>query len=133
MTTVAFEAIRTENPECSAGPSSSYLCSPGRVTFTTVRINEGQGFHDNGTFIAPLDGVYNFEVSVAHQNNADLAMKTTRTKMYSSYGNEQRSVGKTATLKMEKGDGIYVDNQANRNSIRADTTYPMTFKGFKIN
>ena len=148
ITTVVFEAIRTENPECSVrGPytpsSTEYLCSRGTlgvVTFTTVRINEGQGFLDNGTFIAPSDGVYHIEVSVIAYQNAQLVMKTTRTNqefdMYDGYGRSyhERTVTKTATLKMEKGDGIYVENKStDSNAIRADTTYPLIFKGFKIN
>ena len=47
---------------------------------------------------------------------------------------------KTTTLEMKKGDGIYVTNESDQQSygrhyqpIRADSTYPMTFKGFKIN
>ena len=132
ITTVAFEAIRTE--KCNRGP----------VTFTTVRINEGQGFLDNGTFIAPTDGVYQFEVSLIAYKISLFVMKTTRSNqmfsMKDSYCTRaycsdtvERTVGKTAAVRMEKGDGIYVENQADRNSIRADITYPLTFKGFKIN
>ena len=146
ITTVAFEAIRTENPECSgrSPDSADYLCQRGQVTFNSVRINEGQGFHDNGTFIAPSDGIYQFEISAIAYQNANLAMKTTRDNPESfksfnlddNYGREYslRTVSKTATLKMEKGDGIYVENESSdSSSVRADAQYPLTFKGFKIN
>ena len=140
ITTVAFEAIKTEN-QGGPGCSSSYLCNQGPITFTTVRINLGHGFHDNGTFIAPTDGIYHFEVSIIAERKAQLVMKTTPSnqmfrlydRKYSS-GWYERTITRTATLKMVKGDGIYVENESSdTNSVRADTTYPLTFKGFKIN
>ena len=111
ITTVVFEAIRTENTDCShrRGPSSSdYLCSRGPLTFTTVRINEGQGFLDNGTFVAPSDGIYQIEISLIAYENAKLVMKTTRSnQMFRMYDGRysssfERTVTKTATLKMKK-------------------------------
>ena len=139
ITTVAFEAIKTENqggPGCS---SSSYLCNRGPITFTTVRINLGQGFLDNGTFVAPSEGIYHFEVSLIAQQDAQLVMKTTRSnQMFRLYdriyrGRYERTITKTATLKMEKGDGIYVENESSdTDSVWTDTMYPLTFKGFKI-
>ena len=142
ITTVVFEAIRTENPVCSSGrgpPSTAYLCSSSVVTFTTVRINLGQGFLDNGTFVAPSDGIYHFEVSIIANRDAQLVMKTTQSnqkftmydRIYS--GRYERTITKTAILKMEMGNGIYVENEGIINSVHASTTYPLTFKGFKIN
>ena len=137
---VAFEAVRTNNPSCRSTPA--YICQKGVITFTRVRINEGQGFKNNGTFIAPSDGIYHFEVSFnAQQSQVKLEMKTTLSnqifRLYAKGGGN--SVMDTATLKMKKGDGIYVTNESdiqsyhNYQPIRADYTYPMTFKGFKIN
>ena len=72
-------------------------------------------------------------------------MKTTRSnQIFHVYdgdnnGNE-RTVSKTETKKMNKGDGMYVTNESTgsnsysyRSKIRTDTKYPFTFKGFKIN
>ena len=138
---IVFEAIRTENPSCSGyGPSASdYICQKGVITFNEVRINEGQGFTSNGTFISPSDGIYQFEVSFIANQRVTMSMKTTLSnqiiRIYdqSNY-NIQRTVAKTATMKMEKGDGIYVTNESsNSQAIRADTMYPFIFQGFKIN
>ena len=137
LRTIIFNAVRSNNPGCS---NTVYLCQKGVITFTTIRINEGLGLLDNGTFIAPSDGIYHIEVSVIAYQNAQLVMKTTRSNqifhMYDRIYQSafERTVTKTATLKMEKGDGIYVENKStDSNAIRADTTYPLIFKGFKIN
>ena len=140
---IVFEAIRTENPSCSSrgGPTASgYICQQGVITFNEVRINEGQGFTSNGTFIAPSDGVYQFEVSFIAYQTVTMSMKTTLSNQIIrisdgvGYQSNQRTVAKTATMKMEKGDGIYVTNESsNSQAIRADTMYPFIFQGFKIN
>ena len=140
---IIFEAIRTKSPGCSSG-TDAYICKNGVITFTQVVINVGQGFINNGTFIAPIDGIYHIEVSFNAYQNVKVSMKTTRSNMIfhisdqRSGSNYERTITKTVTLKMEKGDGIYVINESDisysyRRPIRADTFYPFTFKGFKIN
>ena len=137
-TPIVFEAIRTYNQGCG---NTNFLCRGNDpLTFQTVNMNEGGGFHNNGTFIAPEDGIYKFEVAVYAYNTAMISMKLTHSnqifRLYDSphSGSRRRTVTKTATVLMEKGDGIYLVNEStDSHSIQADTTYPMTFKGFKIN
>ena len=114
ITTVAFEAIRTENPECSGRSdfhsisnqgNSNFLCSRGPITFTKIRINEGQGFLDNGTFVAPLDGIYQFKVEVTiYRRDAKMSMKTTRSNQTFGINVTSGTITRTATLKMKKGN-----------------------------
>ncbi|XP_060567327.1 uncharacterized protein LOC132726079 [Ruditapes philippinarum] len=110
--TVAFEAT------IAGGNIAHHTHIDDKIVFETVSLNVGSGYHSkNGTFIAPVSGIYVFSTSVMmigasttdhemhviiEKNNAEIA---------GAYGNskgayEHSSV--TATIDLQAGDAVAV-------------------------
>lgn len=108
---VAFHAV--------ADAYQSHLDQGQPIIFETVLLNAGDGYHDqHGVFIAPVDGIYVFSVSVMNQDNATTSLLF-EVSLYKEgvllgraladgrpNGLSQGSI--TATTQLQEGDDVWV-------------------------
>ena len=109
--TVAFEAT-------ISGGKHIHTNIDDKIVFETVSLNVGQGYKSgNGTFIAPIDGIYIFSTSVMMQGTSatdhemHVIIEKNNAEIAGAYGNNQgvyEHSSVTAAMSLKAGDNVAV-------------------------
>ncbi|XP_027136456.1 complement C1q and tumor necrosis factor-related protein 9 [Larimichthys crocea] len=117
----------------------SYPCHSGVLKFTTVLVNEGEGYSpDTGIFSCPVDGFYHFTVHVSVYGRGQCAIFKNREKVVSLYHTSlpdkcSQVASMSSVIKLSKQDEVWVNIWGpGRNDIFATQDNDTVFTGVRL-